>query len=741
VRIDVATAELRLGYHESEWPLTPPTFAAMLENVPDLDALGRACRDATAQDARAFSREMQRVLGDRLAREALEAAVARLNTDVRRLHELHEAQVWRLAHWRLGREELTHRRFFEISELVGVRVEDDAVFADVHALTARLVREGSVDGLRIDHIDGLADPGFYLSRLHRETGIDYVLVEKILGPNEELRSDWRTAGATGYEVARMITGLQVDPANEQMMTQAWTDFTGDDPSFAEQAARIKRRILTVNLAAELKALVSHALKIAQAGLTTRDFGQDALRRAIVEIAVALPVYRTYVDDEGPSEADRALIRTAVELANRGREIEDDREPDFIGSLLLKVDPATEERDAFVRRFQQTTGALTAKAIEDTTFYRFNRLLALNEVGSEPDAFGLSPAAFHETMVRRARSWPYALSSTATHDTKRGEDSRARLTVLSEMPREWAAAMRRWHDATQDLHEYLPLGPAPGSSAIWLFYQALAGAWPSDLSPDDPEGVGLLAERLDAFMTKALREAKRRTSWTNQNEDYEAAVSRYVHGVLSPLRKALLDDISGTLRPIIAAGMLNSLTQTALKLTAPGVPDIYQGCELLDLSLVDPDNRRPVDFELRNDLLKEASGMTAPETMARWRDGLPKLWLVHRLLDLRRRRPRPFLDGSYAPLTVEGHDADHLIAFARQFGDETIVTVAPRLLLGRLSVDDPPGLDPRAFADTRIHLPTKHVRLLDGRTVRNGEGGIAVMDLLGGFPVSVMESIA
>ncbi len=668
---------------------------------------------------------------------SLERAVARANADTDLLHQVHEAQVWRLSYWRLAREALTYRRFFEITDLVGMRVEDAAVFADVHQLPLRLVRDGTVDGLRIDHIDGLADPAGYLERLRQASGLDYVVVEKILGPDEELRRDWACAGTTGYEMARLITALQVEPRHRETVTKEWCLFTGDDAGFARQVLAAKRRILTVNLAGELDGLVQRAGEIAARGITTRDFGRDALRRAIVELAAALPVYRTYIGKE-PSEADRTLISKAVGRVERDREVEDDRVIAFIASLLLDPPQGCPSRLGFITRFQQTTGPLMAKAVEDTVFYRFNRLIALNEVGAEPDEFGLEADAFHAAMKRRSQTWPYALSATATHDTKRGEDARARLAVLSEMPQEWAAAVTRWHEAAEAFRQPLARGHAPNRGAEWLFYQALAGAWPADLSLQDEEGLRQLSDRLVAFMTKALREAKRQTSWTDQNEPYEQAVENYVRAVFAPAHRSFLREVRAGIAAIEPAGMVNSLAQLALKLTLPGVPDIYQGCELLDYSMVDPDNRRPVDFELRAKLLEEVRQMPAAEAMERWREGLPKLWLLERLLRLRRAHPDLFCDGDYKPVEIVGDEDLHALAFTRSRKGKCLVVVVPRLVLRHCE----PGRDSwiaSAFARTRLRLPQggKRFRALTGETVEGQE--VPLSTLWKQLPVAVLKA--
>lgn len=665
-------------------------------------------------------------------------AVERVNRNPELLHALHEAQVWRLAHWRLARAALSYRRFFEITDLVGVRVEDPRVFAAVHALPLRLLREGSVDRLRIDHIDGLADPKTYLFRLREASGRHSALVEKILGPEEGLPEDWACAGTTGYEMGAMLTALQVDPAGEPILTEAWCRFTGAGADYAAALRAAKRQILTDNLAAELTALVGMMTQIAAEDTASRDLPADSLRKAIIELLIALPVYRTYIDTGGPSQRDRRLLLQAAREVVSDRRIEDRRALGFIVNLLLQ--PVKEDpwhggvRRTFIQRFQQTSGPLMAKAVEDTLFYRFNRLIALNEVGAEPVRFGLDSDRFHEAMRRRQAQGAGALSATATHDTKRGEDARARLAVLSEMPSAWAEAVERWRAAASPLWPASRDSGLPDRSVEWLFYQALLGAWPPELALDNEAGLQDLAERSVGFMIKAMREAKEHTSWTAPNRAYERGVEVFVRGLFSPAQRPLLRDIRATIAQTETAGVVNSLAQLTLKLTLPGVPDIYQGTELYDFSMVDPDNRRPVDFVRRMHLLEEAKALTATQVIERWREGLPKLWLLTRLLGLRQARRALFQDGRYEPLRVEGDEAQHVLAFSRSLPDSRLVVAVPRLVLRHLL----PGQlawSPGAFARTFLCLSSGSVlRMLSGRRVPDGR--IALDRLWRDFPVAV-----
>lgn len=650
------------------------------------------------------------------------------------VHDIHEAQHWRLAYWRLAREALTYRRFFEISELVGVRVEDRPVFDAVHRLALRLVADGTVDGLRIDHVDGLADPKAYLDTLRAAAAPrrPYIVIEKILGEEEELPADWATDGTTGYEIGFLLTALQIDSRNRAVLDQAWRGFAGDRTAYRQHVVEAKRRIFTVNLAGELRGLIALAARLAEADVASRDFGRDALRRAIIEIAAHLPVYRTYVDAHGASPGDRALIDQAVAQAKTAREAEDGRVLDFIAGLLLDSPAGSADRTGFIRRFQQATGPVMAKAVEDTVFYRFNRLLALNEVGAEPSRFGISVADFHAALRQRRADWPHALSATSTHDTKRGEDTRARIAVLSEMPTIWRADVARWHEATADLRRTLPDGESPGADVEWLLYQSLLGIWPADLDVRDAGALSDLAERLEEFIVKALREAKQRTSWTAPNRAFEESVGGFVRGILAVQRQDLLRDLERCFQPVLAGGFVNSLAQTALKLTLPGVPDIYQGTELPDLSLVDPDNRRPVDFDQRAALLAEPGELT----IAQWRQGLPKFQLLARLLDLRRRQEALFRDGSYEPLFALGPMAEHIVAFARRAGSECCVTIVPRLPLSLLGGQPVPLLRPEALDGTEIELPMAGLVTLGGTVL---PARVALGPLLAEFPVQTLAT--
>jgi (1->4)-alpha-D-glucan 1-alpha-D-glucosylmutase len=741
---------LTFTYGALKLPLTPTSYAQVLTRAQgeEFSEWARRFAVTTAETSTELKAELAEAARDPDVRKAIAQALDDVVEDVGALHELHEMQCWRLTHWRAARERLTYRRFFEIADLVGLKVERPRVFDELHARLSDLVLTGSVAGLRLDHIDGLADPKGYLERLQKTLGeVEplYLVVEKILGPDEQLRSDWPVAGTTGYEFIRAIADLLVDPEGAAPMTRAYNAFLGEDVDYATLALAAKRSILARNLAGELEHLKDLVGALAERHLATRDLGTDTLRRAIIELAAALPFYRTYVDVTGAYDEDRAILDAAAAQAKAARQVEDEEAIDFLKRVLLLDFELPEDQGSaleFTTRFQQTTGPVMAKALEDTTFYRYNRLIALNEVGGEPDRFGMPVSAFHDSMSERLRRQPGGLSTTATHDTKRGEDSRARLYVLSEMPDVWVEAVGRWAGLNAGLHREAGEMSAPEPEIEWMFYQALAGAWPATLSCEDADGLGELAERMAQFMLKAVREAKAHTSWTGQAADYEAAIEAFARGALDPAQsRAFLDDFHTVCQPVFVAGALNGLAQTAIKLTAPGVPDIYQGTELWDLSLVDPDNRRPVDFEERSTRLRALADAEPEALLSEWRTGAPKLRLVQAGLQLRAARPGLFADGAYVPLKVEGAAAANLVAFARTDDDGAVVTVAPRQGLGSLAGQSVPLVPAAHWRDTVVELPAtlaRHAWVDAVTTERHApRAKLSVATLLRRYPVAVL----
>ena len=587
-----------------------------------------------------------------------------------------DAQHYRLAHWRTANSDLNYRRFFDVTSLIGVRVERPETFDATHALMLRLVRHGDVDGLRIDHPDGLADPGGYLERLRATAGDVWTVVEKILEGDEELPATWQCDGTTGYDAIFAINSLLTDPAGEKPLTELYADLTGRRETYADVVAGSKRLAVERSFVAEVDRLVRE--------LGATDFTEVGLREAIVELLVQFPVYRAYDDDP----AGRKHIEAATAAATQALPARRD-ELQWLEQVLLG-DAAGNA--AFVTRFGQTTGPATAKGVEDTAFYRYLRLVALNEVGGDPGVFGRPTARWHEFCRRLADEWPATMTTLSTHDTKRSEDVRARLLVLAEIPDEWAVAVTRWH-------ERLDAADAPkvDANAEYLLWQTLVGAWPID------------EERLSAYMGKATREAKEQTSWTDPDETFDVALRELVRHVLTD--RGLIDDIAEWMRTHVKQpARSNSLAQKLLQLMMPGVPDVYQGQELPDLSLVDPDNRRPVDYDLRTNALSDLA--TAD----------PKLRITATALRLRRERPDVF-SSSYQPLEADGTAASHAVAFGR--GGE-VVTVVTRL---------PAGLARHGgWGETTITLPKGNWRnMLTGRAV----DGPGLSDMLGDLPVALL----
>ncbi|WP_152047261.1 malto-oligosyltrehalose synthase [Aureimonas psammosilenae] len=685
VIVEPDRARLRFDASGYGLPIDPRSLGHVFGFLdhPERDRLVRRFAVSTPIDGDELTERLREHLDDAGFSAALAKAVEAINADRTALHAMHEAQNWRLAWWRTAREKLTYRRFFEIADLIGVRQEIRHVFRDSHRTIMKLARERRLDGIRIDHVDGVADPKNYLLDLkqafqsnRRELGI---WVEKILTGEERLRTSWEIQGTTGYEFITALSGLYVDASKEDEMSEAYADFLGEVEDLRGMIKRQKRSIFARNLAGELAYLTGEALSVASRGLSTRDLGPDTIQRSIIEVAAALPVYRTYVGVDGVPEKDVAIIDAAVAQAKSGREVEADEPIEFIGRLL-KLD-FTEGEDVagalnFTRRFQQTTGAVMAKAVEDTVFYRYNRLIALNEVGGEPDHYGTDLSTFHEAMKIRVEDQPDGLLATSTHDTKRGEDARARLYTLSEDPERWegivAAAAETLSPFRKDV---APLLVSPDPATEWGFYQSLLGVLPADFDPSDKELATSIEKRLIAFMEKAVREAKRFTSWTAPAEGYEDALRGFVSAALDP-KGDFLKKFWDEVQPFVAAGALNSLSQVIVKLAAPGVPDIYQGTEFYDLSLVDPDNRRSIDFPARVKAMDEAMAM--PDALKNWRDGRIKAKITAAGLKARQAAPELFTHGRYIPLKVEGALADHIIAFARLNEDEAAIAVAPRM---------------------------------------------------------------
>jgi (1->4)-alpha-D-glucan 1-alpha-D-glucosylmutase len=680
------------------------------------------------------------------------------------LHDLLAHQAYRLAYWRTAADEINYRRFFDINELVALRMEVPAVFEAAHGLLWRLVSDGKVTGIRVDHPDGLLDPLAYFKRLQQLTGQPlYVVAEKILSPGESLNPDWRIAGTTGYGFLNMVSRLFVDPRQVQAMRRLYTRVTGLQESFEEVAYQGRRTIMLTAMASELNVLAHAMNRLTEQDRRSRDFTLNNCRTALREVVACFPAYRTYVNRRGGSDFDRETITTAIADARRRNPLMEASIWDFLMDLLLPAwsaeHPVAEERVRFAMKVQQFTAPVLAKGVEDTAFYRYHVLVSANEVGGHPGRLSASVAEFHEMNGRRLECWPLELLATSTHDTKRGEDARARITVLSEMPVAWSNAVTAWMRINGRNRVKLHGGWAPDRNDEYLFYQVLTGCWPAERSqsPIADRAPAHLTERLVAYMDKAAREAKVHTSWIEENPDYSKALVRFVKETLAGrTARRFLASFVPFQRRVAQVGMVNSLSQLVLKLASPGVPDFYQGTELWDLSLVDPDNRRPVDFTARQHLLAELRPVLdrlAHETtvvrevqdlFTHWTDGRIKLLVTTCGMTFRRQQRALMLHGAYTPLELDGERADHVVAFARHDDSGTLLVVAPRLVVPLVAEERPLPIGPDAWAATRIVLPSvtraaRYRHVITGEWCETTSDGSSLLmaSALGTCPVALL----
>ncbi len=715
-------------FHDKRFPVNPDTWPLLFE----------AEDGALAERAAA---------GDATARGAVERALQRVNAETARLHAVLEAQRYRLAHWRAATFAINYRRFFDINELVGLRIDRAPVFEAVHSFVLGLIAEGAVAGLRLDHIDGLRDPAGYLARLAEVTrqvarDADFPLyVEKILGPGESLRRSWPVAGTTGYETLNRLTGLNVDPAGTAPLTETYAALTGAETDFDTVVDEAKRFVLARLFAGELDALSQQAAEVAGTAVESRDIPQGALREALGELLVAFPVYRSYLVGPPAAGADAELLERVFAAARAACPEEAVAGLDFLEWLLregrYRDDPAANE---LVLRLQQLSGPVMAKALEDTAFYRYQRLIALNEVGGEPGQFGTAPEALHAAAAAGRADWPECLLASSSHDSKFGEDLRARLTVLSEVPEAWRDAAGQWLADSEPFTSPVGERGAPEAAMRYRFFQTLVGAWPLDLAVEDADGMADFRARLQATMEKTVREAKERTRWTAQDPEYEAAVREFVARVTdSAQAPELLRSVRSFVAWIAPAAATNGLAQTLLKLTLPGVPDIYQGSELWNLAMVDPDNRRPIDYAHHRALMQVEQPLGA--LLDVWRTGAVKQRLIATVLGLRRELPALFAEADYRPLETAGSEDRRIFAFARTLGEQALVVAVPRLVMPLLERGGRPALASDAWGDTRILLPPD----LRGRTwsahVGQAAGAAAeslpAARLLAGFPGALL----
>jgi (1->4)-alpha-D-glucan 1-alpha-D-glucosylmutase len=792
--------QLLLQYGDSELPINPrqsprvfrlalePLTAALGADHPalqELQSIITALQNLPPYTERRADLMAQRqrekdVSRARLARlvtetpivgEQIEAAAAAFNGTPGRpetfdqLHEMLESQPYRLSYWRTASHEINYRRFFDINTLAGLRVEQPEVFAATHALLETLLRDGIVDGLRVDHPDGLFDPAGYFEMLQalaaRAWNIKvngngappprplYVVAEKILSDGEHLPHRWAVHGTTGYNYLNDLNGLFVNPLHARRMRRTYAKLTGHVEAFEDVTYASKHLIMDTAMASEMSVLANLLNRIGKNNRRSRDFTLESLRDVIAEVVACFPVYRTYVDGRGWTTEDRSIVERAITRARRRNPAMEASLFDFFREVMLPREPdeggpkpgdrrdgypAADGEEArarltFAMKLQQYTGPVQAKGVEDTSFYRYNLLLSLNEVGGDPDQFGRSVQTFHGANALRLRDWPFEMTTTATHDTKLGEDVRARLNVLSELPDEWTRDVTHWMRLNRHHRTMVDGEPAPDRNDEYRFYQAVVGIWPPGAAIGGAKADRTLVERLQAYMIKSVKEAKLHTSWLTPNQEYEDAVTRFVERSLADAK--FLAAFQALQRRIELTGMVNSLSQVVLKMISPGVPDVYQGAELWDFSLVDPDNRRPVDFERRRELLEDIDQILGLEPLpreaaiskrlAQWQDGAIKLLATTACLRLRRELPDLFLQGSYVPLETESSvDAD-LVAFARVLGDVAVIAAVPRFCAPLMGVPArlPTGGD--TWQTSRVLLPPD----LAGRTFRHAFTGFEV----------------
>lgn len=663
------------------------------------------------------------------------------------LDNLLKEQFYRLSFWKVGAEEINYRRFFTVNELISVKVQEIKVFHKTHAFINQLVEEGIITGLRIDHIDGLYDPTEYLKRLRDKAGDVYLTVEKILELGEKLPETWQVQGTSGYDFLNYVNGIFCRCESEKSFTDIYTKFTRVESNYEQLSIEKKQLILEKNLAGDVDNLAQILKRIAGQSRLGIDFTMNGLKRTLSEILTLFPVYRTYVNGDGLSEEDRAYIQEVIEEA-RGRIPLLLNELNFIEKILVLdwEESLTEDQKAlrlhFVMRLQQLTGPLMAKGIEDTLFYVFNRLVSLNEVGGNPGKFGITLADFHNFNQEQSKAWAYKMNATATHDTKRGEDVRARLNVLSEIPEEWEKHVKSWSEINRPQKSNVRGKEVPVPNDEYFFYQALIGTYPFD----ENENATFL-ERIKDYMLKSVREAKMQTAWLRPDSAYEEGFLGFVEKVLTPSESnQFLKELLPFQKRIADYGIFNSLSQTLLKYTAPGVPDTYQGTEFWDLSMVDPDNRRPVDYEQRISVLKDIKQKSQTdnlklidELMSSKKDGKIKLFITHKVLQARKEQLEVFQKGEYLPLEVVGKFKDHIVAFARSFENTTVIAIAPRFLTSLIAPDENP-LGEKVWADTQLQLPqgfsSSWQDIFTGQTL-TGNGTIAIAQVLQHFPVALL----
>ncbi|TVT91368.1 malto-oligosyltrehalose synthase [Pseudomonas sp. RGB] len=741
-------------HYEHRFPICPRDYALILGADEPLRPLAErfsalACQDDAYHEAAWLKQALAERATESDVRQAIEQRLgefdARQPEGFNRLHQLLEEQVYRLASWRTAADDINWRRFFDVNELGGLRVERKAVFEATHGKIFELISEGLIDGLRIDHIDGLADPRGYCRKLRRR--VDSlaperhlpIFVEKILGEGETLREDWNVDGTTGYEFMNQLSLLQHDPQGFEPLAELWTRHSGRPAAFSEEAWLARQQILNGSLAGDFESVAQALLQVARDDVMTRDLTLGAIRRALQELIVHFPVYRTYISARGRSENDDVFFLQALAGARSTLSEGDwpvlDHLEKWLGGQPWRHRPIGRERKILKHacvRFQQLTSPAAAKAVEDTAFYRSAVLLSRNDVGFSTEQFSAPVAAFHTVNQQRLQTFPDNLLATATHDHKRGEDTRARLAVLSECAPWYVEQVEHWRTLAAPLRED---ANSPSAGDELILYQVLLGSWPLDLHLD----VENYQQRLWQWQQKALREAKLQSSWSAPNEAYEQGVEAFLSRLLlSEAGSALRTALGNAAHAIAAAGAVNSLAQSLLRITVPGVPDLYQGDEFWDFSLVDPDNRRPVDFSARQQALNTPPDI--PELLSNWRDGRVKQALIAQVLALRKANPEIFHSGRYTPLEVTGTHAEHVVAFCREHEGKRLLVVVPRWPHRLLENGERPHINAQVWGDTRVKLPfaatTQNWKGLfhTGAVTPNKE--LLISAALGDFPVNV-----
>lgn len=758
LHFDAQQGRFHVEHYEHHFPICPNDYGELLKPVEALKSLADRFSALSYQtDAHALAMplkaELKELASDPQILAAIEESLARYDSTTAegfdKLHQLLERQSYRLASWRTAADDINWRRFFDINELGGLRVERPAVFEATHGKIFQLIAEGLVDGLRIDHIDGLADPRGYCRKLRRRLDLLApdrhlpIYVEKILGAGETLRTDWAVDGSTGYEFMNQLSLLQHDPDGEHVLGDLWQRRTERPAAFIEEAQLARQQILNGSLASDFESVAQALLQVARDDLMTRDLTLGAIRRVLQALIVHFPVYRTYINALGRAAQDEQFFQQAMDGARQTLGEGDwpvlDCVAAWLGGTPWRHKPRGRSRKILKHacvRFQQLTSPAAAKAVEDTALYRSAVLLSRNDVGYNTEQFSAPVSDFHAVNQQRLDAFPDNLLATATHDHKRGEDTRARLAVLSERSHWYAEQVELWRALARPLRDD---DQVPSSGDELILYQALLGSWPLQLRDDDQAGFSNYAERIWQWQQKALREAKLQSSWSAPNETYENAAQRFTQRLLTGDEGELLRAaLSKTVNSIAAAGALNSLAQTLLRMTVPGVPDLYQGNEFWDFSLVDPDNRRPVDYAARAQALDGHAPL--PELLANWRDGRIKQALIAEVLNLRAEHAELFRRGTYQALEVLGEQAHNVLAFAREHEGRYAIVIVPIRCATLLENSAVPQVDALRWGDTRVVLPfaasdTNLKGLFHSSAVtKNRE--LNVSAALGDFPVNL-----